>query len=172
MPSDLQTEVATATSSDLLHLASCSDYIMVVCEITEPRNFKAKRNMKIISPVLKFSPKEEIEGQSYKVTAQSYGAMSREGGDRSLVLGPCASPHFSSPPTSTHPFKMVLLSWRQASSSAALTLKGFAEWKHWQGVRGLGCKHWLLAELVTGLQLSHKTIWSWLPPPSNSNSQS
>ena len=92
MPSDLQTEVATATSSDLLHLASCSDYIMVVCEITEPRNFKAKRNMKIILPVLKFSPKEEIEGQSYKVTAQSYGAMSRESGDRSLVLSPCTSP--------------------------------------------------------------------------------
>ena len=155
MPSDLQTEVATATSSDLLHLASCSDYIMVVCEITEPRNFKAKRNMKIILPVLKFSPKEEIEGQR------------PEPGPEPLHLS-----NFSSSPTSTHPFKMVLLSWRQASSSAALTLKGFAEWKHWQGVRGLGCKHWLLAELVTGLQLSHKTIWSWLPPPSNSNSQS
>lgn len=62
MPSDLQTEVATATSSGLLHLTSLSDYIIAVCEITEPWNFKPKRNMKIILPVLKFSPKEETEG--------------------------------------------------------------------------------------------------------------
>lgn len=61
MPSDLQTEVATATSPDPLHLASHSDYIIAVCEITEPWDFKAKRNMKIILPVL-IAPKEETEG--------------------------------------------------------------------------------------------------------------